>query len=311
VIHANLFKELAALSPEEAAERVRGFVRRDIDDESIDDDCRQKSSPIADPQTNEDADPVNLECVRPKRLNRADEDAYWRTFYHPRPEILSADARGTTYRVNKNAVGRHIDAHHELVDLFQFFFDIKPLLDKHRMSTTEYVNVLNQLEETSSLRREIDRDFLKLFSSRHFASLSPSKTRKDEIDWSNPVKDVDWMTIRRKANWARSETAKMRKRLPHLKDASTAKQVDWIAECYVRALNAKSRESRREALERTKKTILIDTRSSRGLPKHLRQLPVDPPQGSFASLHEISPGSWVMWIQINPTSDNLAEQPTG
>jgi len=306
-MNKNLFKELAALSPEAAAERIRGFVKNDDDGGFVDHDWDQESPPLPDPAINEGADPVSRKSARPKRVNRADEDDYWRSYYHPRPEILKADERGTTYRVNKNAIAWHVDVHHDLVDLFQFFFDIKPLLDKNRMSTTGYMTVLNQLEEFSS-NRELDRKTLERFSSRHFASLSPSSNRRDQIDWSNPGKDADWSTIRGKANWARSETAKMRKRLPYLKDASTAKQVDWIAGGYVRALNAKSRDRRREALQRTKKTILIDTRSSRGLPKHLRHLPVDPPQGSFVALHEISPGSWVMWIKTDATSNDPADQ---
>jgi hypothetical protein len=229
---------------------------------------------------------------------------HWRTYYHPAPEVLHADERGVTYRVNPNAIGRHLDVHRDFVDLFQFFHDIKPVLDRGRMSTTALSHVLDELEDRYLEDEQVvlDRKLLERLSGRHFLLLATSNqvTALQETHKAGLVPG----SIRFKANWARSQTAQMRKRLPNHQKTSTAKQLDWIAEMHVNALRQPTIARRANALERIKKTMLVDTRSQAGAPKHLRRyLPIDPPQGSTAYLNEWSPSTWGLWI-ANQASSN-------
>jgi hypothetical protein len=288
-------RELSESDPEEAARAVREVLR--------DSNSSSASSPRPIRPAHQH---TPVKTITP--LIERNEDHYWRDFHHPSVEVLKADTQGTTYRVNKHAFERHLDVHRDFVDMFQMLYDLKPIIDNRRMSTTGYMKVLEELEEKyfETDQLFLDRDLLQRFSGRHLLSLSTSSVRSTSTVPAPSTSGSPSLTIRTKANWARSETATMRNRLPKHKAASTAKQIDWIAEMHVRALRLPSYE-RQPALDRIKKTILIDTRSAAGLPRHMRDLPISPPQGSFASLNEWSPGVWGLWIR---TTESTAESNT-
>ena len=180
-----------------------------------------------------------------------------------------------TFKVNKNWIPAIAHCHELLVSVFKLFYELSATCATERMSPTEIEELTqNLLTRDGDSLVEINYTVLSTGSRRHSVADLSAK-----------------LTIREKADWARSQTSKVRQLSADLREITTAKQVEAIANQFVWALRRPTPLEQKRAIKRIPHTIWIDTRSKRGIPEGLEGLPVEPAQKSQACLQQYG-GAW-------------------
>jgi len=248
--------------------------------------------------------PIADRKLEDKAADKAAKERYWRERMHPTPEIVEQDEQGTTYRLNKNWVTPYVDVQREFVVLTQFFYDLAPWVLSDKMSTTVYVDIKKLLITYDSNNTKIhylNSNLIDLYSSRHSLSLAPPSRIRSTLDWESVTPVADWLTIREKTNWTRTQVNEIRKSVWDYSHYGTAIQVEHLANDFCKALRLPSPEQPKAAIDKLGDSIRVDTRSKSGRPKDWYELPLDPPQKSVAYLRKRF-NDWTLWIANSPNS---------
>jgi hypothetical protein len=235
-------------------------------------------------------------------------DRNLRARFHDPLEVVEDTDTGLAFRADVVWMTRIEAAHEYLVDLTQLFYDFSPLIDDRTLSTTAFNEIKKKLISCSWSNSEYsywsstNREVFELFSSRHKLLLGQPDYKRAKVHWSRPGKDANWLTIRDKANWAKKQVAQVRRENDDLRADTSARQADFIAQGFARALR-KRPDERKAALDELRNQIYVDTRSKRGYPQSLAGLPVIPNPHARAWLQHQG-GKWKLWIERSGIPDS-------